>query len=89
MSHIEIMKFWQNLWSLLKTVEPSLDSQILVTFCLACKFYNEKYKNCYSGKESILAQYDKFKAGIVFGAENFCWPDVSLKPKVWSRLRVP
>jgi hypothetical protein len=41
-----------------------------------------KIKNCYPGKESILAQYDKFKAGIVFGAENFCWPDVSLKPKV-------
>ena len=34
------------------------------------------------GRESILAQYDKFQAGIVFGAENFCWPDTSLKPQV-------
>ena len=32
-------------------------------------------------KEAILAQYDKFGANIVFGAENFCWPDASLKTK--------
>jgi len=32
-------------------------------------------------KEAILQQYDKFDAKIVFGAENFCWPDASLKTK--------
>lgn len=34
-----------------------------------------------AGKESILGQYDKMGKGIVFGAEGFCWPDVSLKSK--------
>jgi len=58
------------------TVGLSLGCHILSRVSVA------KIKNCYPGKESILAQYDKFKAGIVFGAENFCWPDVSLKPKV-------
>merc|ERR1719347_2381893 len=32
-------------------------------------------------KEAILDQYDKFGANVVFGAENFCWPDASLKTK--------
>jgi hypothetical protein len=32
-----------------------------------------------AGKEAILAQYDKMEAGILFGAENFCWPDTSLR----------
>ena len=41
-------------------------------------------------KEAIIAQYDKFDADIVFGAENFCWPDVSLKdeyPEVERGMR--
>ena len=32
-----------------------------------------------AGKEAILAQYDKMGADILFGAENFCWPDQSLR----------
>ena len=32
-------------------------------------------------KDAIIAQYEKFGADIVFGAENFCWPDPSLKTK--------
>ena len=32
-----------------------------------------------ASKDAIIAQYDKFDADIVFGAENFCWPDASLK----------
>merc|ERR1712106_1219258 len=27
-------------------------------------------------KDAIIDQYVKFGANIVFGAENFCWPDV-------------
>ena len=34
-----------------------------------------------AGKDDILAQYDKMGAEIVFGAENFCWPDQSLREK--------
>lgn len=34
-----------------------------------------------AGKEAILAQYDRMEAGILFGAENFCWPDQSLREK--------
>jgi len=32
-----------------------------------------------AGKEAILTQYDKMGADILFGAENFCWPDQSLR----------
>ena len=32
-------------------------------------------------KEAILAQFDKFEAKIVFGAEAVCWPDSSLASK--------
>ena len=41
-------------------------------------------------KEAIMAQYDKFDADIVFGAENFCWPDATLKdeyPEVEKGMR--
>jgi procollagen-lysine,2-oxoglutarate 5-dioxygenase len=34
-----------------------------------------------ASSESILGQYDKMDGGIIFGAENFCWPDVNLKEK--------
>lgn len=34
-----------------------------------------------AGKEAILSQYDKLGADVLFGAENFCWPDKSLKSK--------
>lgn len=42
------------------------------------------------GKEALLAQYDKMEAGILFGAENFCWPDQSLResyPEVRDGMR--
>ncbi len=29
----------------------------------------------------ILGQYDKMGGGIIFGAEGFCWPDISLKSR--------
>ena len=32
-------------------------------------------------KEEILAKYDQFNTEIVFGAENFCWPDNSLRSR--------
>ena len=41
-------------------------------------------------KEAIVDKYEKFGADIVFGAENFCWPDVSLKdeyPEVEKGMR--
>ena len=34
-----------------------------------------------ASKEDIIAQYERFDADIVFGAENFCWPDTSLADK--------
>jgi len=34
-----------------------------------------------ANKDAIIAQYEKFEADVVFGAENFCWPDASLKDK--------
>ena len=34
-----------------------------------------------AGKDAILAQYDKLGAQVLFGAENFCWPDRSLAEK--------
>ena len=33
-----------------------------------------------SGKEEILSVFDSFEASIVFGAEDYCWPDRTLKP---------
>jgi len=38
-------------------------------------------------KDAIIDQYVKFGANIVFGAENFCWPDVGLKTK-YPELKV-
>ena len=32
-----------------------------------------------SNVKEILAVFDKFNAQIVFSAEGFCWPDLSLK----------
>ena len=32
-----------------------------------------------AGKDAIIAQYESFSASVVFGAENFCWPDRSLQ----------
>ena len=32
-------------------------------------------------QENILSTFHKFDARVVFGAENFCWPDKSLKDK--------
>ena len=32
-------------------------------------------------QENILSTFHKFDANVVFGAENFCWPDKSLKDK--------
>ena len=43
-----------------------------------------------AGKDAIIAQYESFQAKIVFGAENFCWPDTSLKsryPEVEEGMR--
>ena len=34
-----------------------------------------------ASKNEILNQYYKFGANIVFGAEDFCWPDIGLKSK--------
>ena len=32
-----------------------------------------------ANQESILSTFYKMEANVVFGAENFCWPDESLK----------
>jgi len=34
-----------------------------------------------AGADTILGQYDKMGGGVIFGAENFCWPDINLKDK--------
>lgn len=33
------------------------------------------------GMKEILARFLKFDAGVVFGAEHYCWPDASLREK--------
>ena len=34
-----------------------------------------------AGKDEILKKFKNFEANVVFGAEDFCWPDQSLKEK--------
>ena len=34
-----------------------------------------------AGKDEILQKFKSFEANVVFGAEDFCWPDQSLKEK--------
>ncbi len=34
-----------------------------------------------AGAKEILAKYKRADAGILFGAEGFCWPDARLKEK--------
>ena len=34
-----------------------------------------------AGKKEILKKFKSFEAKVVFGAEDFCWPDSSLKEK--------
>ena len=34
-----------------------------------------------AGKDEIVQKFKAFDAKVVFGAEDFCWPDQSLKEK--------
>ena len=34
-----------------------------------------------AGTDEILKKFKNFEANVVFGAEDFCWPDQSLKEK--------
>ena len=53
--------------------------------------FTDSYDVVISGsKQQIIDQYQQFGARIVFGAENFCWPDASLKseyPEIESGMR--
>jgi len=31
------------------------------------------------GPEEVLAKFKSLSARVVFGAEDFCWPDINLK----------
>ena len=34
-----------------------------------------------AGKDEIVKKFKSFEANVMFGAEDFCWPDQSLKEK--------
>jgi hypothetical protein len=36
--------------------------------------------------QEVVAAFNKFDAGVVFSAEAFCWPDISLAVRVLSML---
>merc|ERR1719507_1860775 len=44
--------------------------------------FTDSYNVLLLGNQAnILSTFHKFDANVVFGAENFCWPDKSLKDK--------
>lgn len=58
-----------------EALEPYKDSNRLILF-------TDSYDVMFlGGLKEILARFLKFDAGVVFGAENYCWPDVSLRDK--------
>ena len=34
------------------------------------------------GPDEVLEKFRTFNARVVFGAEDFCWPDIKLKVKI-------
>lgn len=56
-------------------LEPYKDSDRLVLF-------TDSYDVLFlGGLKDIIARFLKFDAGVVFGAEHYCWPDASLREK--------
>lgn len=58
-----------------EALEPLKDSDRLVLF-------TDSYDVMFlGGLKEILARFLKLDAGVVFGAEHYCWPDASLREK--------
>lgn len=58
-----------------EALEPYKDSDRLIMF-------TDSYDVMFlGGLKDILARFLKFDAGVLFSAENYCWPDVSLREK--------
>lgn len=58
-----------------KALEPYKDSDRLVLF-------TDSYDVMFlGGMKDILSRFLKFDAGVLFGAEHYCWPEASLREK--------
>lgn len=58
-----------------RALEPYKDTDTVVLF-------TDSYDVLFLGRmKEILKRFLKFDAGIVFGAEHYCWPDTSLREK--------